>query len=115
MTHGSKPHPTKLIFITGVKMSRTEILKILKTFKEEHASQYGILVLGVFGSVARNEAKESSDIDVVLKTETPDPYNIVHIKEDLEQRLKRRVDIVRLRNKMNPFLAQRIKGEAVYV
>jgi uncharacterized protein len=76
---------------------------------------YWFLVLGVFGSVARNEAKESSDIDVVLKTETPDPYNIVHIKEDLEQRLKRRVDIVRLRNKMNPFLAQRIKGEAVYV
>ena len=96
-------------------MSRAEILKILKTFKEEHASQYGILVLGVFGSVARDEAKEFSDVDVVLKTETPDPYNIVHIKEDLEERLKRRVDVVRLRDKMNPFLARRIKGEAVYV
>ena len=96
-------------------MSRAEILKILKTFKEEHAGQYGILVLGVFGSVARDEAKESSDVDVVLKTATPDPYNIVHIKEDLEQRLKRKVDVVRLRDKMNPFLARRIKGEAVYV
>jgi len=96
-------------------MSRAEILEILKIFKEEYAGQYGILSLGVFGSVARDEAKESSDVDVVLKTQTPDPYNIVHIKEGLEQRLKKRVDIVRLRDKMNPFLKRRIKGEAVYV
>ena len=47
-------------------MSRTEILKILKTFKKEHACQYGILLLDVFGSVARGEAKESSDVDVSI-------------------------------------------------
>lgn len=96
-------------------MSRAEILKILKAFKEESGARYGILALGVFGSVARDEANESSDVDVVLKTETSDPYNIVHIKEDLEQRLRLHVDIVRLREKMNSFLENRIKTEAVYV
>ncbi len=96
-------------------MSRSEMLEILKVFKREHAEEYGILTLGVFGSVARDEAKESSDLDLVIKTETPDPYNIVHIKEDLEERLNMKVDVVRLRDKMNPFLKRRIKGEAVYV
>ena len=96
-------------------MSREEILKILKAFKEECAGRYGILTLGVFGSVARDDVKEASDVDVVLRTETPDPYNIVNIKEDLEQRLNVRVDLVRLRDRMNPFLAKRIEAESIYV
>lgn len=96
-------------------MSREEILQILKTFKEECAAQYGILTLGVFGSVARDDMKEASDVDVVLRTKTPDPYNIVHVKEDLERRLNLRVDLVRLRDRMNPFLAKRIEAESVYV
>ncbi len=53
-------------------MSREEILKILKAFKEECAGRYGILTLGVFGSVARDDVKEASDVDVVLRTKTPD-------------------------------------------
>ncbi len=52
-------------------------MKILETFKEECAARYGILTLGIFGSVARDDTKEASDIDVVLRTKTPDPYNIV--------------------------------------
>jgi predicted nucleotidyltransferase len=96
-------------------MSREEILKILKAFKEECAGRYGILTLGVFGSVARDDVKEASDVDVVLRTKTPDPYNIVHIKEDLEQRLNVRVDLVRLRDRMNPSLAKRIEVESIYV
>ena len=56
-----------------------------------------------------------SDVDIVLKTETPDLFNIVHIKEDLEEQLHLPVDIVRLREKMNPFLRKRIDKEAVYV
>lgn len=96
-------------------MSNTEILKTLKTFKAECADRYGILAIGVFGSVARNDTHESSDVDVVLKTSTPNLYNIVHIKADLEHRLLKRVDIVRLRDRMNPFLKEQILEEVVYV
>ena len=84
-------------------------------FKEKYASQYGIELLGIFGSVARDEATESSDVDIVVKTKTPDPFNIVHIKDGLEKQLHQRVDIVRLRDTMNPFLKKRIEVEAVYV
>ena len=96
-------------------MSRTEILKILKAFRDECGEQYGIISLGIFGSVARDQIQADSDVDVVLKTQTPDPYNIVHIKDQLQRRLKLRVDIVRLRDKMNPSLARRINQESVYV
>ena len=90
-------------------------LEILRQFKQESGDRYGILELGVFGSVARDEAKDGSDVDVVIRLKTPDPYFVVHIKEALEQRLDRHVDIVRLRDKMNSFLKQRIEREAVYV
>ena len=98
-----------------IKMSREEILKILRTFKEEHGEKYGITSLGLFGSMARDENRPGSDVDVVLETKTPDPYNLVHIKEELEQQLRLKVDIVRYRERMNPLLKNRIEKEAVYV
>ncbi|HOP46260.1 MAG TPA: nucleotidyltransferase domain-containing protein [Desulfobacteraceae bacterium] len=96
-------------------MSPLEIVQILKDFKKNYASKYGILLIGVFGSVARDEATDKSDVDIVVKTTTPDPFNIVHIKEDLETRLDQHVDIVRLRDNMSPLLLKRIKKEAIYV
>jgi len=96
-------------------MSRSKIIQTLKEFKEEYAEKYGILVLGIFGSVARDEAHQDSDVDLVIKLKTPDPYIVVHIKEDIEEQLQMPVDIVRIREKMNPFLKQQIEKEVIYV
>ena len=96
-------------------MSRSDIIKILKTFKEEHSKEYGIQLMGVFGSVARDEAIASSDVDIVVKIKIPNPYIIVHIKEEISEQLQLSVDIVRLRDKMNPLLKKRIEHDAVYV
>ncbi len=96
-------------------MLRSTVLKSLKEFKDLHAKKYGILVLGVFGSTARNEATPTSDVDIVLQTLTPDPYVLVHIKEDLEKMFNKQVDIVRLRERMNPFLKNQIEKDAHYV
>ena len=96
-------------------MNRDEILRILREFKRDYATKYGILELGVFGSVARDTAGEQSDVDICVKTETPDPFMLVHIKQELEERVGKHVDIVRVREQMNPFLKSRIEKEGVYV
>ena len=96
-------------------MNRDEILRILREFKRDYAAQYGIFELGVFGSVARGTAGEQSDVDVCVKTQTPDLFLLVHIREELEERIGKHVDIVRLREQMNPFLKSRIEKEGVYV
>lgn len=96
-------------------MQREEILEALRQFKRDYAERYGILELGVFGSVARNEAGESSDLDICVRTRTPNPFLLVHIKDDIEALVHRRVDIVRLRDRMNPLLRERIEKEARYV
>jgi len=56
-----------------------------------------------------------SDVDIVLQTVTPNLFNIVHVKDDLQKILHLPVDIVRLREQMNPSLRQIIEKEAVYV
>lgn len=96
-------------------MSLEEILAVLRTYKLSFAEKYGILELGVFGSVARNEATAQSDVDICIKMKTPDAFSIVHIKEDIEKLMHKHVDIVRVRGKMNPYLKSRLEKEALYV
>ena len=96
-------------------MTREDIISFLRDYKNRYGARYGVISLGIFGSVARGQMRDDSDIDICIKTQTPDPFMIVHIKEDIEHSLKRHVDIVRIREKMNPFLKKRIDEEGIYV
>lgn len=95
-------------------MNKAEIIEILRTYKKDFSEQYGILDIGVFGSVARDEVGKDSDVDVIVRISKPDLFMLVGIKNELEERLHRSVDIVTYRKNMNPFLKKRIDGEAVY-
>lgn len=96
-------------------MGRDDVLAILRDFKQHVAEKYGILEIGIFGSTARDEVREDSNVDICIKTKTPGPFAIVHIKEEIESRIRKHVDIVRIREKMNPFLRERIEKEGIYV
>ncbi len=95
-------------------MGQKEIINILRDYKQKNAEQYGILAIGVFGSVARDELAENSDVDVVVRIAKPDLFLLAGLKYELEERLQRSVDIVAYRENMNQFLKKRIDGEAVY-
>lgn len=96
-------------------MNRKEILAILRKHKRNFSEKYGIMDIGVFGSVARDQAREDSDVDVVVKMSKPDLFYMVHIKEELEETCHKKVDIVQYRERMNSFLKKRIDKEAIYV
>lgn len=96
-------------------MKRDLAVNILETFKNQNSDKYKIQKLGLFGSVARNEASSTSDIDICIKTKQADLFAMVHIKEELEKLFSTSIDIVRIRDKMNPFLKKRIEKDAIYV
>ncbi len=96
-------------------MERSEILEVLKKYKERKAGIYGINRIGIFGSCAKGSAKGESDVDVVIELNYPDIFALVHIKEELEEIFKTKVDVVRNRQKMNPYLKKYIEKEAIYV
>ncbi|WP_199249321.1 nucleotidyltransferase family protein [[Phormidium] sp. ETS-05] len=96
-------------------IERGKVLEVLGQLKPILKDKYGVSRLGIFGSFARNEATESSDVDVVLEMEQPNLFMMVHIKEELEKNLGKPVDLVRYRDRMNPYLKVRIHREAIYV
>ncbi len=48
-----------------------ECINKLADFKSKFAQEYGITKLGIFGSVARKENTENSDIDIVVEVQKP--------------------------------------------
>jgi len=96
-------------------MDRNEIIQILRSFVEMNRDRYEIIRIGIFGSAARGTMEELSDIDVVVELNKPDLFYLIGIKQDLEEKFHRPVDIVRYRDRMNAFLKKRIDKEAVYV
>jgi len=96
-------------------MGKNDVIRILKNYKREFANQYNILTIGIFGSVARDEAGDESDVDIVVRISEPDFFILAGIKDDLEDRLNKSVDIVSYKDSMNPFLKMRIDSDAVYV
>jgi predicted nucleotidyltransferase len=96
-------------------LKQSEIIQILRDYSRHSGQHYSIKKIGIFGSVAREQSREASDIDVVVELGDQDLFILIGIKQDLEERFKIPVDIVSYRNRMNQFLKDRIDKEAVYV
>ena len=95
--------------------TRTEIIHLLSLYKPTAQSKYGLTRLGIFGSVARGEQTEDSDVDVCYEGRVPSLLTLDLIQTDLEEILGSRVDLVRIRDGMNSLLRERIRKEGVYV
>jgi predicted nucleotidyltransferase len=87
----------------------------LYEYKQRHAVRYGITRMGIFGSVARGEHSEGSDVDVVIESSPISLLTLVGIKYELENLFGVPVDVVRIHDRMNPRFRKRISKEAIYV
>ena len=74
-----------------------------------------LVIFVVKNSFAKNRMNEGSDIDIVVNLTEQDLFELIGIKQDLEEKLKYPIDIVSYRETMNSFLKKRIDEEAVYV
>lgn len=95
--------------------TKSEILRLLTLYKPTAESKYGLTRIGIFGSVARGEQTEESDVDVCYEGRVPSLLTLDLIQTDLEKLLDCNVDLVRVRSGMNTLLRQRIEREGVYV
>ena len=95
-------------------MRRETVLHTLSAHKEELSVRYGVTRLGIFGSVARDQATGASDVDIIVEM-PPDLFQMVHMKEDLEQMLAAPVDLIRYHKHLNDYLKSRIEHEAIFV
>ncbi|MBL8190024.1 MAG: nucleotidyltransferase family protein [Acidobacteria bacterium] len=95
-----------------MSLARKEIFDILEQNREQIRS-FGVRQLGLFGSFARGENTESSDLDFLVEFETKSFDAYIGLKQFLEELFGRRVDLV-LPNTIKPRLRNRILTETVY-
>jgi len=96
-------------------MTKTEIVDYLKKHKSDFAKKYQISKLALFGSYSRGENRDDSDIDIAIETKLSDYFLLFDFKEELENQFHTKVDVVRIRDKMNEALRRRILKDAIYV
>ena len=89
-------------------LDRTQTIEKLKSTREYLSEHYGVSSMLLFGSVARNEQKEGSDVDVCVEMK-PNLFKQAGVKCYLQELLGCSVDFVRLRERMNLLFKQQIQ------
>ncbi|MBF0355509.1 MAG: nucleotidyltransferase family protein [Alphaproteobacteria bacterium] len=95
---------------------REEVLARLKASQEELA-RFGVAGLSLFGSVGRNEASRTSDIDLLVEYKPGRPtglFEMIDLKRWLEGHLGHPADIL-TPSSIKPRLKSRILKEAIRI
>lgn len=96
-------------------MNTSDVIDILRKFKANFADKYGIMTLGLFGSFARKQQKETSDLDVVVTLKEADFFTLVAIQEELEKLTNYKVDVVNFRDSLRESFKANILKDAIFV
>ena len=91
-------------------MKRNNALALLRTIKPILAQQFGVTQLALFGSTARNEARDNSDLDILVSFDGPaTSARYFGVQFNLEDQLGCTVDLVTekaLRPELRPFIEE---------
>ena len=92
-----------------------EIKNILDRAKSNLHQKYHICELGIFGSYARGEQQENSDVDILIDyTDAPSLLELVDLESYLSQLLGIKTDVVTKKG-LKPRYKERILAEVVYL
>ena len=94
-----------------------EIKQILEAQKDYLATEYGVTVLGVFGSYVRGEQRHDSDVDILIELERPPRISLiglVELEHYLSDVLGVNVDIA-IKKNLRRRIGERILSEVVPV
>ena len=96
-------------------MKRQEVLFKLQQQYQELALQYGLTALFLFGSVARDEARPDSDVDLLVEFKQPvGLFQFIELQQKLEALLGCKVDLGTKRS-LKPRIKDQVLQEAIRV
>lgn len=90
-----------------------EIEETLRKYKPFLRKKFKVGMIGIFGSFARGEESEKSDVDILVEFYEPIGWEFFDLKEFLEEILGRQVDLVTVKA-LKPQLKDKILKEAIY-
>ena len=95
-------------------MNKHEILNFLVLHKKEFYEKYGVTKIGLFGSYAKDEVKEGSDIDIAVEINSQNKYrSFFGLKRHLEESFNTKVDLG-IESTLKPIAKEHILKEIIY-
>ena len=96
-------------------MTQNELLSQLRLLQQDLSEKFGIQEIAIFGSYARNEAQDESDIDIaILKISEQNLSKRLDAIKFLEKKLHKKIDMGYY-DSMKTFIKNRIKKDFIYV
>jgi hypothetical protein len=95
--------------------TKEQYIPILRQFVNDHGKEYGIQRIGIFGSVARGEQTETSDVDIYYEGAALGLKSLTGLPLALSEYLGVPVDVVREHSGLNSYFRNRIIQEVIYV
>lgn len=96
-------------------MTKSQIIDFLSKHKKYIESSYGVTKIGLFGSYARDEAREDSDIDIAVEIESENSFRIFFsLLYFLENGLKSKIDLG-IEHSIKPIAKQTLIKDIIYV
>lgn len=93
---------------------KQQCIKLLTEATPYIRSEFGVRSMRVFGSVARGEENDESDIDIFVDM-PPKAFKVVGLKQYLQELLGRAVDVVRNHSHLDPFLTNEINRDGITI
>jgi predicted nucleotidyltransferase len=94
-------------------MAKNTVLNSIRIHKKELKEKFTVRRIGVFGSLAREDADRESDVDILVEFDQPTFDHYMDLKFFLEQLLNAEVDLV-MADTVKPRLRPYISQEVIY-
>lgn len=96
-------------------MKKSEVVRILQERRKELNEHFNVASLSLFGSVARDEARVDSDVDLLVEFSKPvGLFQFIELQQRLEELLDSKVDLGTSRS-LKPRIKDQVLQEAIRV
>ncbi|HJP94694.1 MAG TPA: nucleotidyltransferase family protein [Pyrinomonadaceae bacterium] len=99
-------------------LTRDRIIQLLQREREHLAAEFGVSKIGLFGSYAKGQANDTSDIDLLVEFERPIGFQFLDLVDYLEALLGSKVEVLTpagIQNIRVKHVAKSISETVVYV
>ena len=94
----------------------SEIKEILRKHKKELKEKYKVKSIAIFGSYARGEQKETSDIDILIDYYEPiSLLKLIELENYFSDLLGVKVDLITKNSIHNPYVKKSIEEDLIYI
>lgn len=96
-------------------MDKNQIISSIKAEKPYLLKHFGVEEIAIFGSYARDEQHEDSDVDILVSTKIKTLNNYFSLLDYLESIIQKKIDLVTKHKGLSERFSKLISKDMIYV